>query len=93
MKHKYTKDEQKFIDTLKAKYPEHMIQVEFTDGRVGLEDMSFPYWKITVVERRVKVRSKTFYDQIGYGRSFGDAGFHNCDAHYQAAFDFIEGGK
>lgn len=83
-------EEQSFLDTLREKYPSKKIDVDFTEGNLGLEDMTFPYWEIKVTDEDGTARRKVFKDQLRYSRSFGDTSFRNHPAHREAAFKFIE---
>jgi hypothetical protein len=82
--------EQSFLDFLREKYPSKKIDIVFTEGDLGLENMTFPYWTIKVTDEDGTTRKKEFDDQLRYSRQFGDTGFHDHPAHREAASEFIE---
>lgn len=82
-------EEGRFVDTLQELFPEFFIEVEFSDGYCGLEDMSFPSWTIRVHKEDGSVEAKRFYDKLQYRRRFGDTRFHFVAEHADDAYDWI----
>lgn len=67
------------------------VRIEYHDGRLGLEDMGFPTWDVTI-----SYHQKHFSDQIRYARRFGQTWFLNSDSNFEpvkAWIDEIAGNK
>lgn len=78
-----------FLKELQDRYPILKIEATWKDGRCGLEDMSFPRWKLSVSISK-ETYEKWFDDEIRYSRCFGDTRFHNHEKHIASAVAWIE---
>lgn len=85
-----TDSEKRFERVLQATFPELYVEVDFTDGRCGLEDMSFPYWYISIKKPDGTREEKYFGDKLRYLRSFGDTSFTYTEEHYKDACEWLK---